>query len=714
MELLRAFPELRDAFPEEGPRAWPQPCAVAASRGGNPAWLPLGSVTCLMCNEYSCHDHCAGVTLTQQRQSAIEYLSASKARRATPTLPEALASVAAAMELFGLPPQQLPPAAVSALHAFFARHGDAIRRHGGADAVAAMCANGELLPWEDVMGAYPGGGAGLDLESITRLRMGRAMWRLTRFELLELTDDDAFYSALFLSFAGQGLARASLGGAAAGDALVGAAFDAVWQYAELLQTLLEAGRAKPALWRARCELAPLYAPEPEGPESFGKLNWAFTENGTPWPTPRRGWFTLFARLPRAARADTAAVAARAAKALRAAGLVARATAVAQRPRENALFPAVTMNSDVLMACKDANGHTLCRFAVSDRWVPAPAAGLAARPRFGNHIVLTWCPKDGGGSGAGGGGGAHTAVRKALRAAFAPLAAAAGDDDDDEGSGGGGATAAPAAADAGAGWACCTVPHAEARVPIAGRPELTLVAESGEAPDKPPVELSSSGRRRTEHLTGLATMWRLMRRKERGAGAAASEVEEEEEEVARCLMTYQSMDVGAIGPTIELLGVRNRCRGAGLGRALHAAIASELLSPHRGCMAQDARIGLQASYVTSSHGFFEKVGYLWAEETEDGKTGDPVAAIRAAMAGGGAGADMMLAMRGMTGRKQEDGVLPLHRAHACSACGAGAPAGGKLLVCARCRCALFCSVACQRAAWGEHKAECRKLTRVFKH
>ncbi len=463
------------------------------------------------------------------------------------------------------------------------------------------------------------------------------------------------------------------------------------------------------LWRSRCELAPLFAPEPEAADSFGTLNWSYTENGTPWPTPRRGWFTLFARLPRGARAGNAVVAARVSEALRAAGLVARAANVAQRERAGALFPQLTVSSDALVACTDARGKTLCRVAVSDRWVPAPAAGMAARPRFGNHIVLTWCPRDGGGAAAG--GVTFTAVRKALRAAFAPLAAA-GDDD-------GGAPSAPAAADAGAGWACCTVPHAEARVPVAGHPELILSAQSGDAPDEPPADASAAGRR-TAHRTGLSTMWRLLRRKdgaarESAAGAAAADDidDADAEEVARCLMTYESGDVGAIGPTIELMGVRRSCRGAGLGRVLHAAIAAELLDPLRGWMPQDARIGMQVSYVTASHGFFEKLGYLWAEETEDGKPGDPAAAMRAAMASGGAGADMLFAMRGMTGRSREDGVLPLHRAHARSACGAGATSGGKLLVCARCRCALFFSVECQRAAWSAHKPECRKLTRVFK-
>jgi hypothetical protein len=694
MELMDEFPALIEAFPEEARRAWPQLCAVPAARGGNPAWLSPGSVKCLLCSAYSCHDHCAGVTLTQQRQSAVEYLSALRARRAAPTLQEAVACVTTATQHYGPALQRYPPLLpphVAVLHAFFARRGDAVRQHGGDEVVAAMRAEGETLPWEEALAAHPYAVA--YAEDIRKLRLGRAMWRMTRLEVLEMTDDDVFFATTWLDRATEGKARSALGADASLESLGGAAFEALLAYRDMLDLLLRAARAKPALWRARCELAPLYAPEPEGRDSFGDINWAFSENGTPWPTPRAGWFTLFARLPRSARAGNAAVAARAATALRDAGLVARSAAVAQRERAG--------SSDAQVKCKDASGHTLCRFAVSDQWVAAPAAGMAARTRFGNHIVLMWCPKAGG---SGAGAGASKAVRNALRAAFAPHAAA-GDDEGGSGSGSSApaAPAAPAApVDAGAGWACCTVPHIEARVPVAGRPELTLAATSGDAPDEPPVE---DARRRSEHETGLATMWRLLRRTEGDA---------EEEEVARCLMTYENCDVGAIGPTIELFGVRNRCRGAGLGRTLHAAIAAVLLSPHRGWMPQDARIGMQAAYVTASHGFFEKMGYLWAEETEDGKPLDAAAAMRAAMAGGAAGADMMLAMRGMTGRKQEDGVLPLHRVHVCSACGAGAPAGGKLLVCARCRCVLFCSVACQRAAWSGHKPECRKLTRVFKH
>jgi hypothetical protein len=254
-----------------------------------------------------------------------------------------------------------------------------------------------------------------------------------------------------------------------------------------------------------------------------------------------------------------------------------------------------------------------------------------------------------------------------------------------------------------GWACCAVPHMRSRTAVTGHPELELEAISGEGPDTPSRTLP-----KREVATGLSTIWLLWR---------GSEL------VAKALMTYRNADVRVFGPAIELIGVKMCRRGQGLGLLLHKAIETELLRPKVGRMPSDSRIGLQAVYVTGYHRFFEKLGYLWSEETADGKSNmaDAMAAVMGGMPGGGGSLNAQDMARfvespGVTGRRNEDGILPLFRTSACAACGAAAgpeqPAL-KLLWCSQCRCTQFCSPACQRAAWPVHKQDCRKLGRVFK-
>ena len=94
----------------------------------------------------------------------------------------------------------------------------------------------------------------------------------------------------------------------------------------------------------------------------------------------------------------------------------------------------------------------------------------------------------------------------------------------------------------------------------------------------------------------------------------------------------------------------------------------------------------------------------------------MAAVKASMRGaGGAGLDTAAIARltshpSVNGRRNEDGMLPLFRTHACAACGSTAVS---LLLCARCRCTYFCGEACQCASWKVLKLDCRKLGRVFK-
>jgi hypothetical protein len=142
--------------------------------------------------------------------------------------------------------------------------------------------------------------------------------------------------------------------------------------------------------RTRCELAGPLAPPPEALDSFGRLDWMCTDNGTPEPKPRAGWFTLFARLPASARGANEAVAQRALRALaplHAEMGLARTEHVPQVLPPDLLFPDAARNSDVTHVGRAAAGGLLFELVVSERWVPAPCASKPER--YGNLLQFTW-------------------------------------------------------------------------------------------------------------------------------------------------------------------------------------------------------------------------------------------------------------------------------------------------------------------------------------
>lgn len=112
------------------------------------------------------------------------------------------------------------------------------------------------------------------------------------------------------------------------------------------------------------------------------------------------------------------------------------------------------------------------------------------------------------------------------------------------------------------------------------------------------------------------------------------------------MTYRNNEVGSYGPTIELFGVRNSARGAGLGRVFLESIARELKggSKEAGWFPKDAYFGLQLCDVVSAHAFFEKAGFSWDEEVD--KDGEGFAQ----------GFNLKAAM----GAKYQDAVRVVHR------------------------------------------------------
>ena len=105
---------------------------------------------------------------------------------------------------------------------------------------------------------------------------------------------------------------------------------------------------------ARC----LLAPRPEAPDSFGRVNWECVDNGTPLPTPRAGWFSLFARLPAAARGPNEAIMQRALRALaplREEMGFARTEHVPLVVNPNLMFPIMSQHTDVTHVGRSASG-----------------------------------------------------------------------------------------------------------------------------------------------------------------------------------------------------------------------------------------------------------------------------------------------------------------------------------------------------------------------
>lgn len=91
------------------------------------------------------------------------------------------------------------------------------------------------------------------------------------------------------------------------------------------------------------------------------------------------------------------------------------------------------------------------------------------------------------------------------------------------------------------------------------------------------------------------------------------------QVGRCLISYaENGNCGSYGPTIELIGVRKRDRGTGLGRVMLDGIIRELTD---GCMPwfpEDARFGVQICHAVDSHAFYERLGFKFDEGDEEGR------------------------------------------------------------------------------------------------
>lgn len=291
------------------------------------------------------------------------------------------------------------------------------------------------------------------------------------------------------------------------------------------------------------------------PSIAGNLNWDYTESCTPWPTPRSGWATVFARLPLSCHAPNSSVARAALAALAAAGLCGpQRVPLRAAPDPQLLFPAMSQTNDVTLTLQrpGSTAGAAGLLVVSDRWAVAPAGGGSAASQFGNLVELTlYGPGDGDDPSVDRAKRAERALRDVLRGPRVEDATLR--------------LSAPQSA-----WSACHVPHASTSVDVpapAGWPpgdKWELRSVTGLAPDVPPPEWATGGGRRGKKpREGLATMWRLVR------GG---------EEVAQCLMAYANNDLRSHGPTIELLAVKCRHRGRGLGRALHAAIVEQLLGP----------------------------------------------------------------------------------------------------------------------------------------
>jgi len=414
------------------------------------------------------------------------------------------------------------------------------------------------------------------------------------------------------------------------------------------------------------------------------MNFSCIENGTPEPTPRAGWFTLFAWLPAAQRSSNEAVTKRVLSAL---APLAEDMGLARTVHEpqvlslTLLFPMLVQNNDVTHLGKAASGKVLFELVVSDRWVPAPCA--TGKERFGNLLEFTWRSSSGGGK-------LESRVRHALQAEFEGAAPPAG---------------TPSQLRELTAWSCCSVPHTRVRAPLrsSDKPGLELEVISGEAPEKLSEEHMHYLKSRKVD-TRLSTRWLLWR------GDLL---------LAEALMTYRNGDVMVFGPGIELIGVRMSVRNQGFGTLLHKSIVTELLRPKVGWMPSLSRIGLMAIYVFSYHRWFEKMGYLWSDESAEVQASaqQSMSAVMAGLAAGRApdpeDLKRFASQASTHSRRNEDGILPLFRTNACAACGVVAGPEVKLLLCARCRCTYFCSEACQRGAWAVHKLDCRKLGRVFK-
>lgn len=407
-----------------------------------------------------------------------------QARRPYPRAKAALKSVQDACATCpGVEP--LAAALVVALNVYFSRCADVVY----ADGLEQLS---RLLPhpaWEEDNSLMGHELTPKQRKEVSAARLGRALWRMARLELADMVPEEMQLAELYL------------------DALCGGELqppapdppaEALQAYHQLMARLSAGFDSQQDLWRlrTRCGLAPLMAPRPEGPNSFGRVNWDCITNGTDEPTPRDGWFSLFARLPARERADdNERVLQRVLHALAPLnaemGLKCTKHVPQVLPR-GLLMPSLSQNNDYTHAGLDAAGRQLLRLRVSNRWIPAPCA--TQPQRFGNLVELTWrAPEK---------RNLERHLRKALQAEFAPDAVSCRQLEELT------------------GWGCSVVPHTRSRIPVDGS-EYELEAVSGEAPERAGEDSKRE----------LSTLWSLWRGKE---------------QVAKAVMTYRNVDVTIFG------------------------------------------------------------------------------------------------------------------------------------------------------------------------
>lgn len=259
--LLEAFPVLTVAWPELPPAGWLGDARVPPERGGNPAWLMPGSVHCLGCHNYTCHERCGAQSQTHQRQSLAEYLCAQKARRPFPGAHAAVRSMRDACAAAGVAP--MPFAAVESVRAYFARCADGLLAGTAQAQLQAVCRErGVKPPWHNAMSSLLGQTLARQMPSRAQLtevaaaRYGRALWRVVRLELADMVLEDFEHGGMWLS--------AVLDGSCA-PPMPEALPPALQAYCELLLQLKLKLLEDATHERTKCELAPLFAPEPEDP-----------------------------------------------------------------------------------------------------------------------------------------------------------------------------------------------------------------------------------------------------------------------------------------------------------------------------------------------------------------------------------------------------------------------------------------------------------------
>lgn len=473
------------------------------------------------------------IALLARRPQSME------ARRPVPPLSAALASMRDTCEVFGVPPLLDPD--LAAAFAYFAEHGDAIRASGVGEVRAAMPAPGTRPPWtawrnaiEPMMGGSWSEQNPPDLAHTAELRLGMALWRLTRLEFTEMIPEDFRFAILWLTRPGSA-----------------AKTDALGALKLFVDALNKAAATVPKhLIRSRCEVATtLWAPKPEPPESVGDLPWGkYAENGTPNPVPRPGRFTLFARLPkegpaasasartsarggRSGTLDETASVEEAARALVAAGLAA-SFSVADWGEER--------GAAVLRGGAAGSGAALATLSVDHLNGPSPAC--SGPPRFGSLIIVNWLVEDGptdqkkvtpkavaralkkrfvpkarpataSTTGARAGPGTSTTTAASAPAAT-PAAAAAGVAAAAAASGSGDASDSSATAVTKVvrqtAWGACSIEHRVVRVSVDGHPDLILEATSGTGGGAP-------GEDRQMASQAVSTIWKLLRGEEEVRG-----------------------------------------------------------------------------------------------------------------------------------------------------------------------------------------------------